>query len=98
MKKQYYQGWNDFVSGRRKEILNEYYEYGFEQASDYYKLHLTNPASRSYFNEVILGFLLKVGLCIYATICIIIYLLLLPITFPLFLFSLKKSRKYHKNS
>lgn len=78
MKKEYYDGWNDYVNGSKKGNNNLNYSEGFEQAKGFEKIHnrkpfLKNPPNK--IKEISIRICLNIGLFLYL---IVTYTILIP--------------------
>lgn len=57
-RKEYVEGWNDYVKGLEEKSNNIYYKEGYDQANGFEKLHKKKPSPKKYQSKINL-FLMK---------------------------------------
>ena len=71
-RKEYIEGWNDYVKGLEEKSNNIYYKEGYDQAKGFEKIHNKKPFPKGYKSKINLFSIKKLLLWPIEGICIII--------------------------
>lgn len=93
-RKEYFEGWNDYVKGLEEKSNNIYYKEGYNQAKGFEKINNKKPFSRKYQSKIKLFFTETLFLLLIKTVCLLSFV----ITFPIYYFILKKSGKNNNSA
>ena len=71
-RKEYFEGWNDYVNNFERKSTNVYYKEGYDQAKGYEKIHNKKPFPKKYQSKINLFSIKTVLLWPIEGICIIV--------------------------
>lgn len=80
-RKEYFEGWNDYVKGLEEKSNNIYYKEGYNQAKGFEKIHNKKPFSRKYQSKIKLFFTETLFLLLIKTVCLLSFVITFIILF-----------------